>query len=242
MNTINSKVACLVCRSPLIKLQKAKEMECAICRRKFTDSTSCVNGHYACEECAEHPGYAVIRNVCRQTQSKNPLSIAIIMMNNPLIEMHSQYHHALVAASLLAAYKNCGGDINLEEAVNEAIKRGSTIPYGFCACVGTSGGAVSAGIFHSIVANTKPLSVKEWGDGNLLVSNCLEKIGQAGGPRCCKRCTFFAIETAVKYAENYLDVKMEMPEEIHCGFIDQNPDCNTTRCSYYFEEKRGRST
>ncbi|WP_338094935.1 DUF5714 domain-containing protein [Methanorbis furvi] len=231
----DDRTGCLVCRSPLIKMQEEKVMECAICRKKFTDFISCINGHYVCCECAEHPGHAVIKNVCTQTQSKNPLSIAVVMMDNPLIGMHTDEHHSLVAASLLAAYKNSGGDVDLEPAVTEAISRGSTVPYGICAYAGTSGGAVSAGIFYSIIAHTSPLSVKEWGNGNLLVSSCLAKIGEAGGPRCCKRCTFFALETAVKYVRENLDITMEMPEKIRCGYVSKNPDCNKTLCPYYVE-------
>lgn len=184
--------ACLICGSPVITREQPAKMECAICQKIFADVTACINGHYVCSDCSEHPGAAVIRSICTRTKSKNPVSIAVIMMNSPAVYMHGANHHAIIAAALLAAYKNCGGDIDLNTAIDEAIRRGSAVPYGICATAGTSGGAVSAGIFHSIVAKTDPLSIKEWGEGNLLVAECLHKIGLAGGPRCCKRCPYFS--------------------------------------------------
>lgn len=137
-------------------------MECAICRENFTDTTACVSGHYVCNDCLEHPGTAVIRSICTSTKSKNSVSIAVIMMNSPAVYMHGADHHVIVAAALFAAYKNCGGNsLDLNNVVDESIKRESGLPYGICASSGTSGGAVSAEIFHSIIAKTEPLSIKK---------------------------------------------------------------------------------
>ena len=225
--------ACLICGSPVITGEQTKQMECAICRKTFDDAAVCINGHYVCTDCRSNPGAAVIRSICTSTKSKNPVSLAVMMMNSPAVYMHGADHHAIIAAALLAAYKNCGGEVDLTTAIDEAIRRGSAVPYGICAAAGTSGGAVSAGIFYSIVAKTKPLSVKEWGEGNLLVSECLHKIGSDGGPRCCKRCTFFSLETAAEFITEHFGVRLEMPDKIWCGYVERNPDCNRERCPYY---------
>ncbi|MCZ0862627.1 DUF5714 domain-containing protein [Methanocorpusculum vombati] len=224
---------CLICGFPMITKNTPERMECAICRKTFTDTTACVNGHYVCSDCWNHPGAAVIRSICTSTKSKNPVSLAVMMMNSPAVYMHGADHHAIIAAALLAAYKNCGGEVDLNTAIDEAIRRGSAVPYGICATAGTSGGAVSAGIFYSIVAKTEPLSIKEWGEGNLLVSECLHKIGQAGGPRCCKRCTFFSLETAAAFITEHFGIQLEMPEKIRCGYVERNTDCNKERCPYF---------
>lgn len=233
MSDTKKNNTCLICGSPVITGEQTKKMECAICRKTFNDTTVCINGHYVCTECRNHPGAAVIRSICTRTKSKNPVSLAVMMMNSPAVYMHGADHHAIIASALLAAYKNCGGEVDLTIAIDEAILRGSAVPYGICAAAGTSGGAVSAGIFHSIVAKTEPLSVKEWGEGNLLVSECLRKIGSAGGPRCCKRCTFFSLETAAEFINKHFGVRLEMPDKIRCGYVERNPDCNKEHCPYY---------
>lgn len=214
-------------------IHPAKVMECDICGRKFTDVIQCTAGHYICEGCSMNPGVAIIRSVCTHTKSKNPIEIAISMMDSPVILMHEADHHSVVAAALAAAYKNCGRDINLREVLDEVFKRASYLPYNVCAHTGTCGAAVSAGIFYSILAGTKPLSVDEWGEGNRLVAQGLIEIGKIGGPRCCKRSTFTAIKIAAEHAEEYFGVKMDLPETIHCKYAKLNRECLGTRCPYF---------
>lgn len=208
-------------------------MECEICGRKFTDVVVCSAGHYICESCGKKPGVAIIRKICTQSASKNPIEIAIAMMDAPVILMHEADHHCVVAAALAAAYKNCGGDINLKEVLDEVIKRGTILPYGICAEIGVCGGAASAGIFYSILAKTKLTSVDEWGEGNRLVAQCIMEISRIGGPRCCKRSTFTSIKIAAEHAEEYFGVKMDLPETIHCKYAKLNRECLGKRCPYF---------
>ena len=69
------------------------------------------------------------------------------MMDAPVIFMHETDHHCVVSAALAAAYKNCWGDINLKEVLDEVIKRGTILPYGICAEIGVCGGAANTGFF-----------------------------------------------------------------------------------------------
>lgn len=230
-------LGCLICRYPLVVLPKAELMECAVCGKKVYDNKRCINGHYICSECWKTPGYAVVKSICMSSKSKDPHMLARMMMNSPAIIMHGADHHVIVSCALLTAYKNSGAEFDLEKAIDEAISRGSKIPYGVCVNAGTSGAAMSAGIFYSIISGTTPMSISEWAQGNCLVSHCLSKVGKVGGPRCCKRCTFTALETAAQFAEEKLGVKMEIPETIKCDYIDKNPDCIKERCPYYSKEK-----
>ncbi|MDO5843950.1 MAG: DUF5714 domain-containing protein [Methanocorpusculum sp.] len=231
MNSENN--TCIICGEPVVHRHDSRELKCDLCGKTENAEYFCIDNHYVCNDCFANPGAAVIRHVCLTTKSRNPLQIALMMMNSPAVFMHSADHHSIVAGALLAAYKNSGGEIDLVPAVDEAIKRGSAVPYGVCANTGTSGAAMSAGIFYSIVAKTNPFSVEEWGEGNLLVSRCLATIGKIGGPRCCKRCTYHAIETAVEYARENLNVSMELPEKIKCSYVPKNPECIKQRCPYY---------
>jgi len=208
-------------------------MECNICGRKYKDVVRCTAGHYVCESCSKYPDVAVIRNICTQTKSKDPIEIATALMDSPAIFMHESGHHNVVAASLAAAYKNCGGTIDLKEVINEVIKRGATLPNAICEQTGACGGAVGAGIFYSILAETKIHNIDEWREGNRLIAQCLMEIGEIGGPRCCKRSTFTAINVAAEHAEEYFGVKMDLPETIHCKYAEKNRDCLGTRCLYF---------
>ena len=41
---------CLVCKAPLEYLENSEPMECAICHKKESSRSRCVNGHYICKE------------------------------------------------------------------------------------------------------------------------------------------------------------------------------------------------
>ena len=122
--------ACILCGAPLKEVYPAQVMHCAICGRKYTDVVLCKEGHYTCERCKNDPGNEIIRRICTKSASKNPIEIATEIMDSPVIDHNQQEHHTIVAASLLTAYKNNGGTIpNFKEALNDAIQRGSSIPY-----------------------------------------------------------------------------------------------------------------
>ena len=42
--------------------------------------------------------------------------------------MHGPEHHVLVGSALLTAYKNCGGDLDLNEALSLMEERGKQVP------------------------------------------------------------------------------------------------------------------
>ena len=41
----NDTNECLICKQPLEYLEREKEMECLLCRKKEGSRTRCVNGH-----------------------------------------------------------------------------------------------------------------------------------------------------------------------------------------------------
>lgn len=224
---------CLICGKPLVFLQEAEEKECYFCHGKFLTNATCSAGHYVCDRCHAEQGIKSVLQYARQTDSRNPVEIATGMMRQPFIYMHGNEHHVLVGAALLAAWHNCGGDIDLEKALKEIEQRGSQVPGGACGFWGACGAAISAGMFVSIVTGSTPLKEREWGLSNLMTSEALQKIGTIGGPRCCKRNTYTAIRAAADFCARNLGIKMEMPEEIVCTFNRQNRQCITLRCPYF---------
>ena len=121
------KDECLICKAPLEYLEADELMECAICHRKESSKTRCVNGHYVCNEC-HMAGTDAIIGLCLGETSKNPVEIIEKMMALPFCHMHGPEHHVMVGAVLLTAYKNAGGDLDLAVALTEMMNRGTACP------------------------------------------------------------------------------------------------------------------
>ncbi len=222
---------CLVCKAPLEYLDKEEEMKCVLCGKVESSRTRCVNGHYVCDEC-HTSGMDGIITLCLQEESKNPIEIIEKMMNMPFCHMHGPEHHVMVGAALLTAFKNAGGDINLEDAILEMFSRGKQVPGGVCGFWGACGAGISAGIFVSIATKSTPLAVETWGLSNKMTSSALNRIGEVGGPRCCKRDSYLAIMSAVDFARENLNVNMEIGE-IACTRFRNNNQCIHNRCPFF---------
>ena len=152
---------CLVCGAPLEYFPSQIEMECTYCHKTFMSNARCVNGHFICDSCHEQMGLRVIEDICRHTDSKDPVAIMKKIILSPYIYMHGPEHHVLVGSALLAAYKNAGGELDLDAALEEMRNRGAQVPGGICGLWGTCGAAVSTGIFVSLITGASPLSGKE---------------------------------------------------------------------------------
>ena len=221
---------CLICKAPLVYLEKDELMECAICHRKENSKTRCVTGHYVCNEC-HTKGLDSIVSLCRQEKSKNPLEIIEKMMQQPFCHMHGPEHHVMVGAALLTAYKNVGGEIDLENALFEMLSRGKQIPGGACGFWGACGAAVSTGMFMSIISRSTPLTVEPFALSNSMTARSLAKIGEIGGPRCCKRDSFLSVLTAVEFVREKLGVEMESYQPV-CQYSSKNNQCIGKRCPF----------
>ena len=200
---------CLICKAPLEYLEADTMMECVICHKKENSKTRCVNGHYVCCEC-HTSGMDEIIALALNEKSKNPTRILEKMMSMDFCHMHGPEHHVMVGVSLLTAYKNAGGDIDLPKALNEMQSRGRKVPGGICGFWGSCGAAISSGMFISIVTGSTPLADQAWGMSNLMTSASLHAIGTVGGPRCCKRNSYLAVTEAVRFARENLGVEMEL--------------------------------
>ena len=99
------KEECIICKAPLIYLEKDEMMECVLCHKKELSKTRCEQGHYVCNEC-HTKGMDVIIDICLSETSKNPIEIIRRMMAQPFCHMHGPEHHVMVGSALLTAYKN----------------------------------------------------------------------------------------------------------------------------------------
>ena len=225
------KEECLICKAPLEYLEEDVLMECAICHKKEASKTRCVNGHYVCTEC-HTKGMDSILSVCMQENSKNPIEIIEKMMSLPFCHMHGPEHHVMVGSSLLTAYKNAGGDVDLSKALIEMYNRGKEVPGGVCGFWGACGAGISTGIYMSIITKSTPLAKEAWSLSNQMTSRALAKIAQHGGPRCCKRDSYLAIIEAVEFTEEKLGIKMER-NTITCTRFSNNNQCIQEKCPFH---------
>ena len=90
------KEECIICKAPLIYLEKDEMMECVLCHKKELSKTRCEQGHYVCNEC-HTKGMDVIIDICLSETSKNPIEIIRRMMAQPFCHMHGPEHHVMVA-------------------------------------------------------------------------------------------------------------------------------------------------
>ena len=208
-------------------------MKCAVCGDSFPSHARCENGHYICDSCHAKDALDLICQFCLRTELKNPVSIMKQLIDFPQIHMHGPEHHVLVGAALLAAYKNCGGELDLSSALEQMKERGSQVPGGICGQWGTCGAGVSTGIFMSIATGATPLTGASWGLANQMTAKSLSSIGQIGGPRCCKRDSYTAILSAIDFADEQLHVKMERPDSIRCHMSERNAQCIKKACPYH---------
>lgn len=226
---------CIVCKAPLIYLKQDEWMECELCHKKELSKTRCQNGHYVCNDC-HTKGLDTILSLCIDETSRNPIEIVRKMMDAPFCHMHGPEHHVMVGAALLTAYHNAGGKVELWKALPEMYHRGKEVPGGACGFWGACGAGISTGMYLSIVTKSTPLAEKEWGLSNQMTARALQKIGEAGGPRCCKRDSYLSIIEAVRFTEEKLGVHMEI-KEFSCTRSDRNNQCIQKACPFY---KAGR--
>lgn len=222
---------CLICKAPLEYLERDEEMECGICHKKVMSKTRCVKGHFVCDDCHTR-GIDAIIGICLSTDSRDPVEIIRMMMAEPFCHMHGPEHHVMVGSALLTAYRNSGGEIDLEGALLEMQSRGRNVPGGVCGFWGACGAGISAGMFISIISKASPLTEESWGLSNRMTSRALDEIGKIGGPRCCKRDSYTAILSAIDYVREHFGIGMErrVPTCIHSGVNNQ---CIGSRCPYY---------
>ena len=221
---------CLICKAPLVYLESDEQMECAICHKKENSKTRCVRGHYVCNDCHTR-GLDTIIGLCETETSKNPIEIIEKMMYLPFCHMHGPEHHVMVGAALLTAYRNAGGRIDLHSALIEMLNRGKSVPGGACGFWGACGAGISSGMFVSIISKSTPLSNEPFALSHQMTAKSLGRIGEIGGPRCCKRDSFLSILSAVDFVKEHFGIEMEKPE-VACHYSAQNNQCIGKRCPF----------
>lgn len=166
-------------------------------------------------------------------EGNNPVHIFKHIASKDYIDIHGPEHHILDGASLLVAYKNAGGDIDLDEALDKLMIQGLRMPGAMCGLWGICGAITSIGAALAIIDGTGPLSTDgTWGDHMEYTSKAIGELGSINGPRCCKRDAMVAFKNGIHYVNNHYKVHLEY-EHMQCEFSGKNEQCIKERCPYY---------
>ncbi len=228
------RTGCICCGKPLVYLDHPENRECMYCHDTHMTNDVCEDGHFVCDACHQLGADDAIEQYCIKTLEKNPVALAITLMQNPQVNMHGPEHHFLVPAVLLAAYCNTTRELQKKgNLIRTARERAGHVIGGACGFLGDCGAAVGTGIFISLITGATPLSHLEWQQANLITAKSLETIARHGGPRCCKRNTFLALEAAVRFVHEQFSVEMPTDPAITCIFSGMNKECRMKDCPYY---------
>jgi hypothetical protein len=225
---------CMICGEELEYLTAAVTVVCVYCGKKESANIHCPSGHYVCNECHASDSIKMITQFCLASHSKNPMEMAMTIMKHPIIPMHGPEHHAMIAAVLVTAHKNLTGKAT-DDDIKEAIRRGASVPGGYCGLFGADGAAIASGIALSIIMKATPLSDYERRTANMMTSRALAAIAVNSGMRCCKRSTYAAIESAVQYFKEVLGAELDhIPvSRLKCEHSHRNKQCSYADCRYY---------
>lgn len=99
---------------------------------------------------------------------------------------------------------------------------------GICAFTGIE----DTGTFVAIISGSSPLSEEGFRLAQKMTVKSLDRISSIGGPRCCKRDSYIAIQSAVEYVKEHFGVEMECGDVV-CIHSAQNAQCIGERCPFY---------
>lgn len=229
----NQKENCIVCGKPLVYFKETKTMTCAVCHKRKPANAACEDGHFLCDDCHAAGGAGII-SYLEQSKEKDPIALYMQVCAMESVHLHGPEHHSIVPCVLVTAYHNGGGDIEFPAALYEAWTRGKKIPGGACGFLGVCGAAAGAGVFASIVSDVTPLTGEVWDVPQRLTMECLRRMTEVGGPRCCKRTGRLAIEAAVDFVCEHYGVDMPVSKP-WCTYSRRNRECLHGRCPFYAE-------
>jgi hypothetical protein len=202
-------------------------MNCLICGQDAAETI--------CHTCSAMEYQEVIRTYCQGSVSTSPLKMAQAIMRHPGFPVAGQAHHPLVAAVLVTAYRNAGGELAAEK-VDEAIRRGNSLPGGFCAGFGADAAAIACGIAVSLIKGNSIGAEHAAGraQAHALTGEGLLNVANKAGNRCCKRSVYSLLELATNYFNRVLGVRLEaLDARPCCPFTAQNKLCNGAACQYF---------
>lgn len=177
--------------------------------------------------------FKLIKEECLRADTTDPIELIFHIMEQDYISIHGPEHHVLDGSCFLTALHNAGVEFDLEAALDEMAVRGQKMPGATCGQWGACGSSMSVGAALAILHGTGPISDNAYYRDNLkYVSRALGKIGDVGGPRCCKRNAFLSLMTAIDFVNEQYGIQLPKAE-VECSFSPRNMQCIETRCPFF---------
>ena len=98
---------------------------------------------------------------------------------------------------MLVVYKNAGGEIDLDQALDRLMAEGLRMPGAMCGLWGI------------------------WGNHMQFTSKVIGELGVINGPRCCKRDAMIAFKNGIDYVNKHYGVTLQY-KQTKCEFIELN--------------------
>ena len=222
---------CAVCGAELAYGTAPSVMTCRCCGEESETLISCPNAHYICDSCHRQDAVSIVEGLLGPSTSTSPHRLFEMLVSHPSVPMHGPEHHAFVPCVLIAAARNAGHPVP-ENALKEAVRRGSGVPGGWCGSHGVCGAAAGVGIAVSIMVGATPVLGRERSLANSATMAALRAVAD-GHPRCCKRAGRAALSAAVAYAREHLGLSLSDGPVSRCEFHPRNAECPTHECAYF---------
>jgi hypothetical protein len=222
---------CGVCARPLVYTPDSITSTCALCGKVEKTNIYCPAGHYVCNTCHSKAALEVLKEILSTTQSTDPAAIMEQVLSHPAVPMHGPEHHVIVPAAIVTAAKNAGYAVP-EGALDKVIERASKFPGGWCGLYGDCGAAVGAGIAVSVLTGATPLTGKPRTLAMAATSQAMATMLDEQ-PRCCKKATRRAIQSAVEFLRKNLDINLPDAGQTACTYSIRNKECAREKCPYY---------
>jgi len=225
---------CAICGEPLIYRKRLATEKCYHCGIDVRTNTVCTNGHFVCDECTRRDVYDMIVCECLNYDGLNPVELADKIMSSNIVKTHGPEHHLIVPAVMLSVYLNYKKQSELKkEMLEDAKTRALKIHDGICATHGACGGAIGVGLFFSIILEVNELDIENYSYINNATASTLVNVAKYGGPRCCKRSSYFGILQIRNHLADDFGIKIPVPDFIKCPFVAKNKECTRENCLFY---------
>ena len=231
VDALASMTDCGVCGRPLVYAADSLLRVCGLCGMEHTTMISCPAGHYVCDRCHGMAAMDVVRRLLASTTSRDPVAILEQVMSHPGLPMHGPEHHAIVPGVIIAAARNAGALLP-GGALETALERASTVPGGWCGYYGACGAAVGVGIAVSVLSGATPVKGEQRSQALGATSQALARMVD-DQPRCCKRASRIAVQAAVQYLRDQLDIDLASGELARCAYTQRNAQCARERCPFF---------
>lgn len=233
LNTLTNN-DCILCGDAVKTLKEPINTHCDFCGKVKLTTHECESSHFLCDDCYNIPVTEYIKSTCLKYKGTDPIALAVEIMNAPVIKMHGSEHHFIVPAVLLTCINNLELQPgNLQEKLDKAEERAANETSDVCTHhLGICGAAMGTGVFLSMFLNREHVHDDAWSLSNHIIADALKRIAEHGGPRCCKRDTYFSLLSAIDYLNDHFALNLQKSEPL-CTFSLRNRSCGLEQCIFY---------